>query len=136
MDGGKEFLLKIANLQDSDADVAGFQLETNKAEEMKKEAIKFFKADKDTEVNVGTQALLGKFGVTEEEYAALVNGNVNSNAQTEQPVVTGEQGATALPTQQGSGRLSWGNQAFNSLSEAVRGSIADILGVSVDNSST
>lgn len=136
MDGGEEFLLKISNLKDSDTGVAGFQLETNKADEMKKEAIKFFKADKDIAVNTGTQALLGKFGVSPEEYAALVNGNVNSNAQTEQPVVTGEQGATELPTQQGSGRLSWGNQAFNSLPEAVRGSIADTLGVSDDNSST
>ena len=134
--GGEAFLLKISNLQDSDANTPGIQLEQNAKDAIKQEAIKFFKADKDTEVNMGTQALLGKFGVTPEEYAALVNGNVNSNAQTEQPVVTGEQGATELPTQQGSGRLSWGNQAFNSLPEDVRGSIADTLGVSDDNSST
>ena len=136
MRDGEKFLAKIANLEDSDANTQGIQLEQNAKDAIKQEAIKFFKADKDTEVNPGTQALLGKFGVTPEEYAALVNGNVNSNAQTEQPVVTGEQGATELPTQQGSGRLSWGNQAFNSLPEAVRGSIADTLGVSDDNSST
>lgn len=76
MDGGKEFLLKIANLQDSDANTPGIQLEQNAEVAIKQEAIKFFKADKDIEVNVGTQALLGKFGVTEEKYKELVTQNL------------------------------------------------------------
>lgn len=120
MDGGQEFLLKIANLQDSDANTPGIQLEQNAETAIKQEAIKFFKADKDIKVNMGTQALLGKFGVTEKEYAALVSGNVNSNAQTAQPVVPEGQGTSNTI------------EAF--LSEN-RQAIAEILGVSDDNSS-